>query len=77
MLKIVNQYWQFESEVELNNFLDNCMTDNNNEFNIERYGQAKSGKYYAYGVVVPLQKFNLRTNAATKAQKVADELNLG
>lgn len=77
MLKIVNQYWQFDSEEGLNNFLDNCMNDNNNEFNIERYGQAKSGKWYAYGVVIPLQHFNVQTNAATKAQKVAEELNLG
>ena len=75
MLKFTNQYWQFPSEKELNEFLDNCMSDNNNEFQIERYGQAKSGKFYAYGNVIPTAKFT--KDVAEKGDTVASELNLG
>lgn len=75
MLKIVNQYWEFPTEEELNKFLDSCMTDTCNEFQVERYGRAKSGKFYAYGSVIPTAKFT--KNVAEKGETVAKELNLG
>lgn len=75
MLKIINQFWQYDTEEELNKFLDSCMSDSNNEYLIERYGRAKNGRYYAYGSVVPTVKFS-KENVVEKTD-VKDELNLG
>lgn len=75
MLKIVNQFWQYDTEEELNCFLDSCMSDNTNEFLIERYGKSRNGKYYAYGSVVPTNKFS-RSEKGENTD-VKSELNLG
>ena len=75
MLRITNQYWSFKSEQELNAFLDACMADSNNEFNIERYGKSQKGVYYAYGSIIPTAKFSKEPEA--KTDSVNAELNLG
>ena len=75
MLKIINQFWQYDTEEELNKFLDSCMSDNSNEYLIERYGRTKNGRYYAYGSVVPTVKFS-KENVVEKTD-VKGELNLG
>lgn len=75
MLKIVNQYWQFDSEVKLHAFLNSCMDDPKSEYLIERYGQARSGQFYAFGSVVPTSKFG-KAESVEKTD-VKDELNLG
>lgn len=78
MLKIVNQFWQFDKEEELNSFLDNCMADNSAEYHIERYGKStKSGRFYAYGSVVPTIRFSKENAEAGKTDSVGQELNLG
>ena len=72
MLKIINQYWSFSSEEELNKFLDDCMSNPNADFLIERYGKSQKGQFYAYGSVVPTTKFS-----KAEAQSVESELSLG
>lgn len=75
MLKIINQYWSFSTEEELNKFLDDCMSNPNADFLIERYGKSQKGQFYAFGTVVPTVKFSKENEA--KAQSVEAELNLG
>lgn len=76
MLKFTNQYWSFDSQEELNTFLDGCMTNPHAEFLIERYGKSQKGTFYAFGSVVPTHKFS-KENAESKTDDVSEELNLG
>lgn len=77
MLKIVNQYWQFATEEELNKFLNVCIDDSNNEYHIERYGKSQKGVFYAFGSVIPTAKFSTKETMANEKTSVKDELNLG
>ena len=77
MLKFVNQYWSFDSEEKLNEFLNFCIKDDNNEYCIERHGKSQKGVHYAYGSVIPVTKFSVKQSVVNEGTTIKDELNLG
>lgn len=52
MLKFINQFWRFNSQAELDQFLNDAAASKD-EYQLERAGKAKNGTFYAFGTVIP------------------------
>lgn len=55
MLKFVNQFWRFDTQAQLDEFLDGAAASKD-EYQLERAGRAKNGSFYAFGTVIPCRE---------------------
>lgn len=67
MLRKVNNYWKFESQAELDAFLNDCI-DSGDDYELTSFGLSARGEYYAYGNVQFNVKFGTKAQQAQNAE---------
>lgn len=67
MLKFVNQFWRFESQAQLDAFIEAAVASKDS-YELERAGRARNGSFYAYGSFVKAPKAEPEVEA-TKPQE--------
>lgn len=71
MLKFINQFWRFDTQAQLDEFLDGAAASKD-EYQLERAGRAKNGSFYAFGTVIPCREpQEPKTETAQKVPEAA------
>ena len=73
MLKFTNQFWRFDSQAQLDEFLDACAASKD-EYQLERAGRAKNGTFYAFGTVIPCRDKEPKPEAKQAAEAAVPEI---